>query len=154
MSDKAREVFFFIFAGAALIGFMLVYYQLFTGSWSPGNPPGQNFTYLAEGLTGLVGGIVATSFGQTPPGHGAAVGTWARFRARLRGAGAFLGPFDSDSSKQWLAAIYTLAYAACAIGAIVLFVQDSDDTPALVDTLATVSFGLGLSIVSGGFRAA
>jgi hypothetical protein len=126
------------------------------------------FTYVANILVGLVGGIVAVGLGQPPPPMPGTAGssTPARNAAAL---GAFLVenkkvesqavvPGDeptqnsSAKNKEIIGLIYSLVYLIISVATIVTWIYTFNVAPPVIKSLATVSLGMFVPVVNGFFR--
>jgi hypothetical protein len=136
-------------AVVALIGFVVVYYQLLATKWTKERtPPIPQQEYLASALAGLVGGIVAAAFGQKLPKP------LERNRAaeRLNAFGRFLIPWDDAKLRELLAAAYALVYIGMSVWAIVVWAKGGEYMPKLISSLAVVSIGLFIAIITAYFN--
>jgi cytochrome c biogenesis protein CcdA len=129
------------------------------------------YTYVASILAGLVGGIVAVGFGQSPLEHGpGGPNVLARNAA---GLAAFLSgeqphsllagsptvqnetrrdPGNRSGLSEAAGLAYAVVYVVLGIIAVVVWVAKEDLTPNLVKNLASVSLGLLIPIVVTFFR--
>lgn len=137
-----------------LLGFtaMVTYgiYQTWTGDTTPSFTDA--YLYVATGLTGLVGGIVAAGFGQKPPQTAAGSETAREKTARnIDGLGNLVLAGKAVQAKGIVAAVYAGVYLLLGVVAIVTWVAKSSVTPDLVKNLASVAIGLILPIAQGFF---
>lgn len=158
MSTTARNWLVFLLVLFAIVGFASIccvaFYETLTQNDVP--PFSERFVYVANILTGLVGGIVAGGFGVTPPSG--VKGLWSRNMAAL---GSFIvenqplarGSASSSAGtpKERIGAIYAFVYIIAGAIAIGIWLYD-DKTPDLVENLATVSIGMFVAIVAAFFR--
>lgn len=138
-----------------LIGFaVMVTYGIYQ-TWAADTTPSftDAYLYVATGLTGLVGGIVAAGFGQKPPAQTSAGSETAREKTvrNIDGLGNLVLAGQAVNAKGIVAAIYAGVYLLLGIVAIVTWVAKSSVTPDLVKNLASVSIGLILPIAQGFF---
>ncbi|MCI0711879.1 MAG: hypothetical protein L0154_17110 [Chloroflexi bacterium] len=108
----------------------------------------ETYVYIATGLAGLVGGLVAAGFNQSLPPELTLTIT-SPLRKRITAVGSFIQPSQTPIQwREWLAVIYVAVYIIFGVAAIVLWaIEGEKDTPVLVKNLASVSFGLFLAIV-------
>ncbi|HYX72439.1 MAG TPA: hypothetical protein VE732_06695 [Nitrososphaera sp.] len=129
---------------------------------------GEPFTYVASILAGLVGGIVAAGFGQSPPskpGGGAA----DALTRNVIGLGDFIvenkreknlsrkadgddSSATSSKAKEAIGIIYAAVYFLIGVANIGAWIYANEEASILVKNLATVSIGLFVSIVTAFFR--
>lgn len=115
------------------------------------------YIYIANILAGLVGGIVAVGFGQSPPPS--PVGDLNILSRNAVGVGNFItsnAPQESRSqpsstSREMIGLIYAAVYVIMGLGAIIVWVA-SENTPDLLKNLATISLGMFLPIVTAFFK--
>jgi hypothetical protein len=154
---NSKNVLVLIIVGAALLGFLLLYGRAFYLTLTQIDLPvfSDTYVYIANTLAGLVGGIVAIGFGQSPPPTSTgdlsllsrnAVGVGNVITANRRGV---RGP--STRSREVMGLVYSLAYVLMGLGAIIVWVAD-DKPPEIVKNLATLSIGLFLPIVTAFFK--
>jgi hypothetical protein len=133
---------------AAVVGFVAAFaYEIWqvwntpTGTPVPAN---KNLEYLATGLAGLVGGIVAVGFGQKPPSTTASNASRA-----VMGLSKIVTP--SAPNVTVLAVLYVVAYFAVGIAAIITWVARSSQLTPMISSFAVSFIGLALAIVSAFF---
>lgn len=129
---------------------------------------GEPFTYVASILAGLVGGIVAAGFGQSPPSKPGGVVANALTR-NVVGLGDFIvenkrveepsrmadaddSASTSSKAKEMIGIIYAGVYFLVGIANIGAWIYANEEASILVKNLATVSIGLFVSIVTAFFR--
>lgn len=139
-----------VIVGFALIAIYSFYYSINSDSTEI---PQDRLIYVANALMGLVGGIVASSFGvELPSGIRDNI---SKYNRKMSNVGNFVmtGKLKDEAlskTKTILGNIYVWTYFLIGLGAITIWILD-DTTLAIVDNLATVSFGLMLIIVKNYF---
>lgn len=128
---------------------------------------GEPFTYVASILAGLVGGIVAAGFGQSPPSKpgGGVADSLTRNAVGLgdfivenkrEGQPSRMADGDDSSTpskaKEVVGIVYAAVYFVIGIANIVAWIYANEEASILVKNLATVSIGLFVSIVTAFFR--
>ncbi len=99
--------------------------------------PNEAVTYVESALAGLVGGIVATAFGISPPSRKLSG------ISNLSTAGA--------TSGQLVGVIYVVIYFLVGIASIIAFVFQFETSSDLVKNLALIALGMIIPIVVGFF---
>jgi len=168
-ASTSQRVLVGLLVFAALLGFAVMLgraiYLTFTLAQAP--TFSDTYSYVANVLGGLVGGIVAIGFGQSPPPMPAdgpniiarnAAGVGSLITADTSPAGRQPQPAPSAvrapsnmRSQEIIGLIYAIVYILLGIAAIVAWVSD-EYPPDLVSNLATVSIGLFVPIVAAFFR--
>jgi peptidoglycan/LPS O-acetylase OafA/YrhL len=158
--SKLRNALVFVIVLAALLGFIWLFgraiYLTLTQAESPVFR--DTYVYIANILAGLVGGVVAVGFGQSPPPPPSgdlkllsrnAVGLGNFITSNAPQGGPPLQP--SSTARQALGLLYAAVYVLMGLGAIVIWIAN-DHTPDLLKNLATISFGIFLPIVTAFFK--
>lgn len=156
---KPRSILVFVVVLAALLGFLWLFGRAIYLTMTHAEAPvfGDTYGHVANILSGLVGGIVAVGFGQSPPPAPAedlnilsrnAVGLGSFITAGSP-PGEAVAP--SSRAREVIGLIYATVYVVLGLGAIVVWVAD-DKPPELVKNLATVSAGLFLPIITAFFK--
>ncbi|PCJ94780.1 MAG: hypothetical protein COA50_10325 [Flavobacteriaceae bacterium] len=102
--------------------------------------------YVTSGLTGLVGGIVATGFGVEIPDDGVDA---SPVNLKLQNLGSFASrESDPDKTKEKIGFLYALSYIIVGIGAIIVWLILGDNTMQSVSIMATTFFGMSIPIVA------
>lgn len=132
----------------ALLGFVVLYAVAIWNSWHSKPGPDQNFVFLATSLAGLVGGFVASMFGQAlpdaPNGPLTFIKSYAAHVGRLVTAQR-KGLTSKTGGPMLIGLAYIIAYFAVGTAAIVtwLFIPDLSD---LIKNLALIVMGLMVAI--------
>jgi hypothetical protein len=101
----------------------------------------EEYTYVATGLAGLVGGVVAVGLGQAKPGTDDPNATRS-----LMGSGLVSG-----QARDWALVIYTGVFIILGIACVVVWVQDAHPAD-LVKSEASVALGLLIPTAAAYFR--
>jgi hypothetical protein len=125
-------------------------------SWSTEGiaPFGEPLTYIANGLCGLIGGIVAAGFGVSLPKPFRE--ETSRYNRKMISLGHFIMTWklridkEIPEPKQLFGIIYAWVYMIAGIAAIVVWVKVGTPHPVIVN-IATISFGLILVVVKNYF---
>ncbi len=160
---KNQQILVRIIVILGLVGFLVCAGYLFYNSFNidDGTELNSSLLYITTGLTGLVGGIVATGFGvkkPNPPSGGAVVAaTPAPLKEshsmKFQNLGAFASSSkDSDKSKERMGFYYALAYLLVGVTAIVIWIIQQDETIETVSNMATTFFGMMVPIIAQFFR--
>ena len=161
---KNQQILVRIIVILALVGFLVCAGYLFYNAFNVdnGNELNSSLLYITTGLTGLVGGIVATGFGVKKPNppSGGEPGVAAEpaplkvsHSAKFQNLGGFASSSkDSDKSKERMGFYYALAYLLVGVTAIVIWVIKQDQTIETVSNMATTFFGMMVPIVAQFFR--
>jgi len=173
---STRRVIVAAVAILALVGFAALVVDVLYESLHQAAPHfGSMKVFWVNSLAGLVGGVVATGFGQAPPSQ-VVSGNLAQRNAV--GVGALVAPPElqptpssgtvptparrgasqapqttAQKTQQVIGLIYALVYIVlgiCSIG-VVIVIENKGDAPDLVKSLATVSGGLILAIIGAFF---
>ena len=136
---------FFILAFAYLFGSAM----LLTLN-AAAKPPdfGEPYIYVATVLAGLVGGVVAVSFGQKPPPGRTSRGD--RVAVGLERLGDLVFPAQPKQWQELMAGIYAAIYLLWGAAALIVwFSKGNTLTPELVRNFALIWLGLFVAVVRG-----
>ncbi|WP_299114183.1 hypothetical protein [uncultured Winogradskyella sp.] len=112
-------------------------------------------TYVTSGLTGLVGGIVASGFGVKPPDSGNEVeeSSVKTFAYKLQNLGSYsISDNKPNESKEKMGFFYALAYIVVGIGSIALWIILNENAMESISNMATTFFGMLIPIVAQYFN--
>lgn len=112
-------------------------------------------TYITSGLTGLVGGIVASGFGvKVPDPDGDGVETsMNRFSYKLQNLGSYsISNNKPNDSKEKMGFFYALAYIIVGVGSIALWIILNENAMESMSNMATTFFGMLIPIVAQYFN--
>jgi hypothetical protein len=162
MPDRAKTILSVGLAIVALIGFLLAFGYSILYAWTGPLPPAQDalvsqarFIFVANLLAGLIGGVVATGFGQqlpsppdnppanppdNPPANPPSI---AESVGNITDAGNVL-------PRRWTNIIgtgYALIYFLIGLAAIISWLIKGDDIPDIVNNISGVCLGLIVAIV-------
>lgn len=110
--------------------------------------------YVANGLCGLIGGIVASAFGVSIP-ETVRVNK-SNYNSKMSVLGSFImtgnlrSVGNGSKSKELFGKIYAWVYIIIGIAALVIWIKD-DFTHPILKNIATISFGLILIVVKNFF---
>lgn len=164
---KNKKVLEVVVVIIALIGYIAVsvyaFYEAFQSAGEEKFAFNTAIAYLASGLTGLVGGIVAVAFGvehDTPPNDGAKnfrdKKPESRMSIKTKSLGSFSSTTKSDdngkSGKEKIGMFYAIAYILIGVAAIVIWVMLDAETSQSVKNMATTFVGLLIPIVVAYFK--
>lgn len=138
----ARQWLVAVLAIAALIGFIASFVVEMIQIWRGAGSSNKNLDYLASGLAGLVGGIVAIGLGQKPLHEQAK-------RSAITGLSGILNP--SAPSRTGLAVLYAIAYFLVGFAAIVTWISRSAESTAAINSFAVSFLGLVTAVVTAFF---
>jgi hypothetical protein len=167
----ARTLVLGVIASAILIGFILIYSEVFWCATEhnkflslkcPADLDDQQLLSISTGLTGLVGGVIAVALaqrqepeapgGEAPgdgaPGDGAPGGETPPGDGTTEESNRWLSELGP---KGWLALLYTVAYTLLGLVAVLVWVSQGEKAPDTVQALASVSLGLLIPIVRSYF---
>ncbi len=153
--DSNRGSLYYIralLALAALLAFMYLYGQaIIDVIRDPSATPyySDAYIYVATALAGLVGGVAATSLGQTLPAQ-------YTLRRRFNLLGRVLAPFQPEDIQNALALAYTIIYILygfVALGVWITAKETSHQAVILIRDLGLVFIGLLLATAQAFFVA-
>lgn len=107
-------------------------------------PISDQYTYVATGLAGLVGGVVAVGLGQANPSRGGDGNNAAASTGMSR-------VLPSNSVRSWAMVGYTAVFVILGAACVALWVQDSHPAD-LVKAEASVALGLFIPTAGAYFR--
>ena|ERR1044071_128861 len=156
---KPKSVLVFLIVLAALAGFLWLYCLAIYQTVMHDEVPtfGDSYVYIANILSGVVGGIVAVGFGQSPPpAQSADLNLLTR---NAVGVGNFITDnppqgahaTQTPRAQEIIGLIYAAVYVILGLAAIVVWVAD-ERPPDLLKNLATVSIGLFIPITTAFFK--
>lgn len=156
---KGAKFLIVFLVALVLVGFLVISgYSFWLTLTVKGNVHlSEPLSYLANALTGLVGGIVTYGFGLSPKPTGVPGDTALKRSAGGLGALIVTGETGQASTAQtaqkhgYLGFFYALFYILVGVAAIVVWVVD-DYPPELVKNLAAVFLGMVLPMVTSFFR--
>lgn len=107
--------------------------------------------YITSGLTGLVGGIVATSFGvqQTENPNRNASPSAMKFQSL---GTVLVSSNESDEMREKIGYFYALAYILVGMASVIIWVVLNENTIQSVSNMATTFFGMLIPIVAQFFN--
>lgn len=160
MNPKLMRSFAFVIASALILGFVFMYGTIIYRRWISSDcskleisPP---FIYVATGLAGLIGSIVAMMFNEKLPvtqtsvqqanGNSGQVVSESGPNAALQAAAKALTPWDPNNVIQTISCLYVLGYFLTGFAAIVTWVSVDGEVIDLIKNLALITFGLLLAI--------
>ena len=109
--------------------------------------------YLSNGLTGFVGGVIASGFGVKQPTGSNEQSQGKSKSFKLENLGSFATPIKkSDKFKENIGLAYVISYFAVGFAAIVIWYNLQDDLIPTVKHMAMTFFGLVLVIGSQFFN--
>jgi len=148
---KYKNILTQIIVGATLIGFIACAIYVFWYAFD--NPqPNTDITkgslkHILSGLTGLIGGFVAASFGITSKGTEESKNS--NRTLKLMNLGSFVTDNTNPKKQEILGFIFALSYIIIGITSIVIWVILDDKTIQSVSKMATTFFGISIPIVAG-----
>jgi hypothetical protein len=161
LPPEVRTLFAVVISLSALAGFVALFGSAIWETWRADQKPqhSENYLYLATALAGLVGGIVATGFGQRPPelppASPGSVDNVSRagviFFDNIVDLGYFVTAGMQLARPEILGSIYAGLYILLGLASIVTWVKKQSVASDLVRNLASVTIGLFLPIVSSFF---
>jgi hypothetical protein len=165
---KSAEVLSILIVILALVGFIVItsiaIYKTITTTGDV--LINERFLYLANGLTGLVGGIVSLGFGISPPssntngnlldrsmiGLGGLVTDGNLFTAiNVSKNTGSINKNNNLNAKTFFGYTYALVYIVICTAAIVVWIIDAKPHE-IVKNLATIFIGMIIPIVAGYFK--
>lgn len=160
---KNKELGKSIVVVGALLAFIVISILLFFNSYDllvDGNLPSDYSTklnsvlvYLSNGLTGFVGGVIASGFGVKQPTDLNEQSQEKSKSFKLENLGSFATPIKkSDKFKENIGLAYVISYFAVGCAAIVIWYNLQDDLIPTVKHMAMTFFGLVLVIGSQFFN--
>jgi hypothetical protein len=113
-----------------------------------------SLTYITSGLTGLVGGIVATAFGvKLPPTVKSKLNSIDNYNLKSLGRMVSASPNTPvEEGKGKLGFLYALAYIIIGVISIAIWIYLGDNTISEVSNMATTFFGMMIPIVASFFN--
>ena len=155
---KSKEKLTAILAFSALIGFIIcsvyIFIRAFMSLENRELPEGMTdidnaaLIYFTNGLTGLVGGIVATSFGIKPETNTDSTNGKPPKITKLGNLGGLILADPESDSKEKLGFYYVLAYIIIGVAACIIWIILDDNAFKSVSNLATTFFGMAIPIVA------
>ena len=151
---KSLKIFFIVIAilGYAVLLAYVCIASLTTKDIEP--KLSEALIYIANGLCGLIGGIVASAFGVSIP-ETVRVNK-SKYNSKMSVLGSFIrtGTLRNDGngskSTEFFGKLYAWVYIIIGVAAIVIWIKD--DVPhSLLINIATISFGLILVVVANFF---
>jgi hypothetical protein len=159
MNPKLMRVFAALIAIALIAGFVLMYGYIIWKCWHSADcgkyPVTSQFVYVATGLAGLIGGVVAMMFNEKlpvtsqsatdAPANGGQVASASGANATFQAAAAVLTPSARDA-LQTISVLYVVGYFATGLAAIITWVLINGEVLDLIKNLALIAFGLLLAV--------
>ncbi|GAA5221016.1 hypothetical protein [Membranihabitans marinus] len=150
---KNQKTIIVILANVALLGYLLcsiyVFYMAFSIGYGKKELPqdylnqiNEVLMYFNNGLTGMVGGIVASGFGIPT-----AVDSNHRKTVKLTQLGNMISSNFEDPTKERLGFYYALTYIVFGIASILVWIILQDSTLPNITHMATTFFGMLMAIV-------
>jgi hypothetical protein len=158
----------------ALGGFIWIFCVLLLKDYDPPKEKGakpdvisDQEAWIASALAGLVGGIVASAFGQSPanpavPNPPDPSGKRSHLTRKLRAASQFMAPRESTDKpppdpntfdiREVFVVAYVAVYVAISVWSIAVYVGFGDKAPDTIRDLSVVSVGLMTATVSSFLR--
>lgn len=160
---KNKEVVKSVVVVGALLAFIVISILLFINAYDllvDGNLPSDYSTklnsvlvYLSNGLTGFVGGVIASGFGVKQPTELNERSQGKSKSFKLENLGSFATPIKkSDKFKENIGVAYVISYFAVGCTAIFIWYNLQDDLIPTVKHMAMTFFGLVLVIGSQFFN--
>lgn len=158
-----KEFLVILLVVAVLLGFAAIsFYAFWLTMTTQGKVElGDQLLYIANVLTGLVGGIVAFGFGMSPKPTGSLGDTVLKRSAKglgelmvktaAQGPVGAAGGGGGSKARQVLGFVYALIYILVGLAAIVIWMID-DQAADLVKNLSTVFLGMAVPIVAAFFK--
>ncbi len=131
MNSELKKIIGLFFALISLLGYTIMYAILLINN----DVPNDQYIMYATGLASLVGGVVASSFGQTLPKN-----------SKITLSKALLK--YEPKYGEYLAIGYVIVYFGMGIWAIIHHSMNGDKSHELIQNLAYVSFTLFLAIAA------
>lgn len=162
---KNRKLLEVMIVILAIFGYVAVsvyiFYEAFQLSKDPQYETNTAIAYIASGLTGLVGGIVAVAFGveQDIPPNDPLIkvvdhSSPKRMAMKTKSLGSLSSPNPSNGNnhREKIGMIYTVAYILIGLAAIIIWVFLDEKASQSVKNMATTFLGLVLPIVIAYFK--
>ena len=143
-----------VLAVVALVGYVVLVVLALIWSIKSGDDPdfltGEGTTYVTTGLAGLVGGVVAGAFGQTPP-SAKPDPTQDRRKRNLQSLAKVLTP-GQQRIRAVIASAYLSFYLVLGVIAIVVWIWKGNDVLDSIKGLASTTAGLTIAVVGAYLR--
>ena len=162
---KNRQTLIKLLVLLALFGFVacsfIMFYKSFALLGEDGKLPNNylnsinaSLIYITSGLTGLVGGIVATAFGvKQPEDDDANLNFMNNYNFKSLGRMITTPSDDSvNNNKEKYGFLYALSYIIIGVVSIIIWVWLEDNTIQAVSNMATTFFGMMIPIVAAYFN--
>lgn len=158
MPSQVRDILEVVVASAVIAGFAMMFgVSIYRRLKDQDTNENENYIYVATALAGLVGGIVATAFGQQLPAAANTASNPVPVQQPVA-SGNSLNPIDlwqDWTGQQRLFAIYGFVYVILGILAIFTWAVRGKGTGSkesrLVTNLASVSIGLFVAVAQALF---
>ncbi|MBJ7882807.1 hypothetical protein [Gelidibacter salicanalis] len=109
--------------------------------------------YVTTGLTGLVGGIVASGFGVKPQAGVPKRGEETAYAYKLQGLGSLAVPEkQSDGTKEKIGLYYALTYFIVGAAAVIIWIHLDENAISSVSHMAMAFIGMVIAIVAQFFN--
>jgi hypothetical protein len=161
LPPEVRTLFAVVISLSALVGFVTLFGSAIWETWRSAQKPqpAENYLYVGTALAGLVGGIVATGFGQRPPEGSPPVpglvpdpvSAGMIVFNNVVDLGYFVTAGLQLTRPEVVGTVYAGLYIILGIASIVTWVAKPAVASDLVRNLASVTIGLFLPIVSSFF---
>jgi len=159
LNQNLLRVFAGLIALALIAGFLFMYGFIIWKCWNATDcskiSVTPQFVYVATGLAGLIGGVVAMMFNEKLPvttqsvasagANNGQVVSATGADATIRAATAVLTPSARDA-LQSISVLYVIGYFATGLAAIITWVMIEIEVLDLIKNLALITFGLLLAV--------
>lgn len=159
---KTRDILSILIVILALVGFIAIsYYAMYKTITTDSDVIiNERFIYVANALTGLVGGVVSLGFGISPPDSGTNGNLLTRSMVGLGGlvtdgnlskSTANINNVSNLKVRTIFGSIYALVYVVICSAAVVIWIIDENPHD-ILKNLATIFIGMIIPIVAGYFK--